>query len=359
MSKRLRLNAPPRRILLIRLSAFGDVVMASGLIRSLRTLWPEAHLAWLAEESLCPLLSAHPELNALHALPYRRWKTQLKKGHWWRTFLEIKAFRRQLQRESFDLAIDLQGLMKSGLWAYWSGAPNRLGLGSREGSQWLMSHTLPRDQKDPRMGKEYRHLARVLGAPDEAFKPDLPAPESEIQRTLRAEAHHHGKALALFAPFTTRPQKHWFNDRWVHLAKALSPHYHCLILGGPAEQAQADALVVAAEGSLASLCGKTTLPECADLIKAARLLIGVDTGLTHLAMAQGTPTLALFGSTCPYWEPLHDRALILYKAEPCSPCHRHPSCGGRFPCMAAHRVEDLLDAVAILTRPRTESPGAS
>lgn len=359
MPKSPLLTKPPRRILLIRLSAFGDVVMASGLISSLRKLWPEVHLAWLTEESLAPLLSAHPDLNQVHSLPYRRWRTQLKTGLFWRTLGEIGAFRSRLQKESYDLAIDLQGLLKSGIWAYWSGAPNRLGLGSREGSQWLMSTTLERDLKDPRMGKEYRHLARVLGAPDDAFKPQIPAPESDSLIKLLAQTRDQGKALALFAPFTTRPQKHWFNDRWIHLAKALSPRYHCLILGGPTEQVQADALVAAAQGSLASLCGKTTLLECAALIKAANLLIGVDTGLTHLAMAQGTPTLALFGSTCPYWEPPHDKARILYKAEPCSPCHRHPTCEGRFPCMAAHRVDDLLDAMTKLRGPEiepTESP---
>lgn len=329
----------------------GDLVMASGLIASLRRLWPTVHLAWLAEEGLHTLLSHHPDLDKVYALPYRRWKGELKAGRWASVFREGRAFRDQLKDGAFDLAIDLQGLMKSGIWTLASGAPLRIGLGSREGSQRFMHHVVPRDQEDARMGKEYRRLARWLGASEEDFRPGIPAPPlSETASSPLAEARARGKALALFAPFTTRPQKHWFDARWVELARALAPAYHCVILGGREERAHAEALVRESQGGLHHLAGQTTLLDCAALIREADLLIGVDTGLTHLAMAQGTPTLALFGSTRPYWEPPHPRARILYQPEPCSPCHRHPVCGNTFRCMAHHTVSDLVSAVAEITK---------
>lgn len=338
--------SPPRRILVIRLSAMGDIIMASGLIPALRNLWPNAHLGWLAEESHSGLLLDHPRLDRLHRLPRGRWR-QLRQSRQFRTLAgEIRSFVRDLQSERYDLALDLQGLLKSGVWARLSGARRRIGLGSREGSQWLMTQVMPRAMGDPRIGKEYRELGVRLGARAEDFAMDIPVPEAARQRarTLLAAAGVRGD-YALMAPFTTRPQKHWFDDRWAMLANRLEARYPPVLLGGPGDRARAEGILAMAGGRTVSLAGATSLPECAALIEGAALLIGVDTGLTHLGLALQTPTLALFGSTAPYLDTTRENGLVLYEPRDCSPCHRRPTCGGRFDCMQAHTVEAVLAGV--------------
>ena len=91
-----------------------------------------------------------------------------------------------------------------------------------------------------------------------------------------------------------------------------------------------------------------TIGQAAAVVQQATLVVGVDTGLTHLAIAQGVPTVALFGSTRPYVNPLAPHATVLYEPLPCAPCRRHPICGGTFPCMAALTTERVMAACRVL-----------
>ncbi|HAZ41463.1 MAG TPA: lipopolysaccharide heptosyltransferase [Methylococcaceae bacterium] len=346
-------TSTPQRVLIVRLSAIGDIVMASGLIPALRSLWPEAHIAWLAETGPSELLRANPRLDEVIELPRQRWKTMTREGQRGLAIKEMWGFAKRLREQSFDLTIDLQGLLKSGVWAFASGAPRRIGLGSKEGSQWLMTECLARNETDPRMGKEYRALAVSLGAQDADFTPDIQIPDAlKIKAQAELERLFGDEKVALLAPFTTRPQKHWFNERWVTLSQGLRTlGYRSLILGGPADLQAAEDLARCMGPDVVSLAGKSALLESAALIQKVNLLIGVDTGLTHLGKALGTPTIALFGSTLPYWEAPTSKAEILFVREPCSPCHRKPVCNGLFTCMRHLEPQGVLDAVRRITPP--------
>ncbi len=337
----------PQRILIIRLSAIGDIIMASGLIPALRSLWPEARIDWLAETAQTELLRHNPRLDQVIALPRGRWKTLRQAGRLGELAREMAAMAGRLRSARYDLALDLQGLLKSGVWARASGAPQRIGLGSREGSQWLMSEVvpLPTLDDDPRLGKEYRDLAVHLGARPDHFVPDIAVPDSawDSAAALRASNGIAGD-YAVLAPFTTRPQKHWFDERWAELAGRLPAHLTPVMLGGRGDVERAAGIAARASGPLVNLTGRTSLAECAALIGSARLLIGVDTGLTHLGTAMRTPTVALFGSTSPYLDTGRADGCVLYQPRDCSPCHRRPSCGGRFDCMGAHSVDRVLAA---------------
>jgi heptosyltransferase-1 len=122
-----------------------------------------------------------------------------------------------------------------------------------------------------------------------------------------------------------------------------------VVLGGPADSEHGSAIAAGAPaGAAASLAGRTSLREAAAVIRGARLLVGVDTGLTHLGFAMGTPTLALFGSTRPYLDPGVPRGRVLYQAMDCSPCRRHPTCNGAFTCMQRHTVDNVAAEAARL-----------
>jgi heptosyltransferase-1 len=399
--------ASPKRILIIRLSAIGDVIMASALIPALRGAFPEAHIAWLAEDINAGLLRHNPRLDRVIVWPRRRWRQLLQERRYRQCLGECHALVRELRQERFDWVLDLQGLLKSGLWAWLSGGRTRIGLGSREGSQFLMSRVVDRRSTSTRIGKEYLKLADELGIQPAHFPMDIVPSEQErmeacallqtfgIVASGRSTANPHGSNVpalaptrdpdyvgwakrsvpitggpdghgpsafahptempislspfAVIAPFTTRPQKHWFDERWAELAIGLAQEqgFRVVMLGGPGEQAHAEAIAAQMPG-LCNLVGKTSLGQCAAIIEKARLLIGVDTGLTHLGIAMRTPTLALFGSTRPYLDPGVDYARVLYQPLPCSPCKRRPTCGGAFDCMRAHTVESVLKAATAL-----------
>jgi len=334
----------PQRILLIRLSALGDVVMASGLIRALKATYPDAELSWLTEAPAAPLIKHNPRLKEVIIWPRPMWRQlwrERKFGALWRA---VRDFRRQLREKQFDLVLDAQGLLKSGVCAWFTGAPERISLMAREGSH-LLVHTklVPPPGADRRISSEYRYLAQHLGARDEDFQLDLAVGEAQAAKVdTLLQQWGHPKQLVLLCPFTTRPQKHWFEDRWAELAQQLQHQGKFpVIVGGPADKEAASRIQAACPGLL-SVAGELKLDDSVALVARGQLLIGVDTGLTHMGTALKVPTLALFGSTCPYADAATPQTRILYDKLPCSPCRRHPTCEGRFDCMRQLTVERVL-----------------
>ncbi|MDQ9170795.1 glycosyltransferase family 9 protein [Oxalobacteraceae bacterium R-40] len=338
-----------KRILIVRTSAIGDVVFASPLAHALRQRYPEAHIAWLIEPGLDALIENDPAIDERIIWPKSEWKALWRDGRRLELLRRVLAFRRLLRSKRFDAVLDLQGLLKSGLLAWMTGASRRIGLGSKEGSQYLMTEVVPRGGDSARISSEYLHLAQHLGLPVDDFMPVLHVSAEVEARTLERLAEHGlapGK-YAVFAAFTTRPQKHWFADAWRSLAPLLLRQTGLtpLLLGGPGD-VDAAADLARGEKSIVNMVGKTRLDETVAIIKHAGAVIGVDTGLTHMGIAFDVPTIALFGSTCPYTNTGRSSARVIWLNLPCAPCKRNPTCGGAFTCMrdiTPQRVANELD----------------
>ncbi|MBN8443591.1 MAG: glycosyltransferase family 9 protein [Thauera sp.] len=334
-----------KRVLIVRASAIGDVVFASPFAAALKRTHPQAHVAWLVEPGIHELLLADPCIDELILWPKAEWKSLWQQKRYLELFSRIRAFRTLLREKQFDTAIDMQSLLKSGLLTWLSGAPRRIGLGSREGSQWLMTEVVPKGGIERRISSEYLHLAEQLGLDTSDFLPRLcVSDDTEARARSLLEAHGlEAGRYAVLAPFTTRPQKHWFEDAWQALAPRLQSELGLtpVILGGPSDREAAQRIVAAAPGTV-SLAGSTRLPEAAALIRRAGLLVGVDTGLTHMGTAFATPTVALFGSTRPYLDTGRPNGKVIWLSLPCSPCRRRPTCNGAFTCLRDIRPERVL-----------------
>jgi heptosyltransferase-1 len=345
----LHQTPPMKKVLIVRPSAIGDVVFATPFAAALRRTYPDAHIAWLVEPGIDALIAHDPCIDERILWPKAEWKALWRAGRRTEMLRRLAALRRELRERQFDTVIDLQGLMKSGFLAWLTGAPRRIGLGSREGSQRLMTEVVPRGGEEARISSEYLHLAKHLGLDHGEFLPRLVLDPDSDARALARLAQHglEDQRYAVFAAFTTRPQKHWFNDAWqrlapmVHRQTGLVP----VLLGGPGD-ADAAARIAADAPGLINLAGKTRLAESAALIRHAGALVGVDTGLTHMGIAFSVPTVAIFGSTCPYTDTGRRNARVIWLGLSCSPCHRNPTCGGAFNCLrdiTAERVMRELD----------------
>ena len=328
--------------------------MASAILPALRNTYPDARIAWLIEPVAAPLLDGHPLLDRVICWPRGHWIKLLKAGRWITLGREVSAFVGRLRAERFDAAFDLQGLLKSGIWTYLSGAPQRIGLRSSEGSQYLMTRVVERGPATRRIGAEYHRFSLELGLDVGDFSMSMPATETAMRETNEL-LHEHGirAPFIVICPFTTRPQKHWFDEHWVRFAHAArrALNMPLVMLGGSNDRDHAARLQQQIP-FVQTLAGKTTLPQTVALIAQARGLLGVDTGLTHLGIAQGIPTVALFGSTCPYTDTTRANATVLYESLACSPCRRRPTCGGAFTCMAQLTpdrallaLQDMMSAV--------------
>lgn len=322
----------------------GDVVMASPLAEGLRRRYPGASVTWLAEPQVAPLVQHNPAVDAVLVWPKMRWKELFRTRRYWLLSLEIKTFLRRLRGEKFTVVIDAQGLFRTRLLAWISGAGSRIGFLSREPGQFLMTRMVGKgDTATREMGREYFHLLDQLAVETDDLRHSVHLPEeSYLAASSALSAAGITGGYAVFAPFTTRPQKHWFDQSWTELAREVSEKLALPVvwLGGPADREHGDRLADGGGGE--NLAGKTSLTTSAAIIAKAAFMVGVDTGLTHVGTAFGIPTVALFGSTSPYSETRSPHTVILYHQLACSPCRRRPTCKGSFDCMQAITVEEVM-----------------
>jgi len=332
-----------KNILIIRLSAIGDVVMASPLIGAFRRSMPGSRLAWLVEEASQAVLVANPDLDEVIVWPRNRWRKLFRQRRYWTLSKEGFGFVRDLRKKGFDLAVDAQGLLKSGLWAYLSGAPERVGIGSKEGSQYLMTRVVDRSGASDRISSQYMLLAKALDLDVGDFRMDI-----HLSEDAREYGDRFATALdtpyAAFCPFTTRPQKHWLEERWKELLDIFAEKMGLtvVLLGGPADRTASERILPVEGPRWVNLTGKTSIQQAAAVMKQAALVIGVDTGLTHMGFAMGVPTVALFGATRPYLNTEGTPGSVLYHPLECSPCRRNPNCDDQFPCMRAITTGEIV-----------------
>jgi heptosyltransferase-1 len=359
-------HLPPRpAILLIRLSAIGDVVVTTPVTRALRSALPDSRIAWVVEPKAEAVLRDNPFVDDLivwdraSGRPFGR---------------QIGAYRRlrqQLRGRRFDVAIDFQGLLRSGLLAWLSGAPIRVGnTQTKEPAGCFYTHRVPRPSRTRSSRQRCLDLLRPLGIETEdrrmvmefraadadsarrlLIESGLPAPPPE-QSAIRLPARCGGNpqsanrnpqsgylrdtevirnpqsSYACLAPFTTWPHKHWRGDRWAVVADLLRDEEGLfpVFLGGAADQPRVRDILAAMRGPAADLCGRTSLSEAAATLAGSAVVVAVDTGLLHMAAAVAAPLVGLCGAS--YWPGFEDYSnfRLIREPFPCSPCLHHPIC---------------------------------
>ncbi len=332
--------AIPRRILIIRLSAIGDVVFASPLVEACRRTYPQAEIDWLAEGVVRPLIVGMPSIQNVVLWPRQEWQGLWRERRFISLFRAVMKLREQLRERKYDLVVDAQGLLKSAFLAWLTGCPARVGFKSKEPNAVFLSKRYPK-QTTARISSEYLGLAQELGWDTQGFDLVLGVTDEDY---ARAEAVIKSSSYIAIAPFTTRPQKHWTREHWRTLIVSLgSQGYKVACLGGPADRAEAAIMLDGLD--VENWVGTHPLGVSASLVSRARAVIGVDTGLTHMGVAAGVPTVALFGSTCPYTETGRDTVRVIYHDLECAPCKRRPTCGGAFTCMSGLLPSEALAAL--------------
>lgn len=277
------------RVLLVRLSAIGDVVLTMPVLNALRDRFPDAVLAWAVEEPGAQLLEGHRALDRLVKLP--------------RGFLKSPAavwgLCRRLRGMRFDVAIDAQGLTKSAFVAWLSGARRRIGFGGRWGreiSPWLNTELVHPTRQH--VIERTLELLRPLGVERPGVRFDLPLRRGEIE----AAAAWVGSAgltegFAMINPGSRWSSKQWPPERFAAVAEHLGRAWRLrslVVWAGQAELARAERVAAESAGH-ARLAPPTTLRQLAALAGLARLFVGSDTGPLHIAEAVGTPCVGLYG----------------------------------------------------------------
>jgi len=290
--------ADPERILLIRPSALGDVCRTVPALASLRARWPEARIDWLVNEAFAPVIESHPALSNAVPFPRKRF------ARWWRPSV-ASALRRwlgEIRRTKYDLVIDCQGLLRSGLIAGATRAPVRIGYANAAEFAWLGYN------RKRRVDRSLHTVDRMLALLEPAGVPvlrDMRLYSSEqarraVDRMLPgADA---GERLAVLAPTSRWPAKRWPADRFARLAKTLLEKNHAdriAIVGAPGEQPQCEPLTALAEcdDRVIDLVARCVVGELLAVIERSSLVVANDSAALHIAVGFDRPIVALFGPT--------------------------------------------------------------
>lgn len=281
--------AAPRSIVIVKLSAIGDVLHGVPAAVALKRSFPDARIGWAVEGRAADVLAGHAAVDHLFRLP-RGW---LKKPR------AVLALRRQLRAFAPDVTLDLQGLLKSGVASWLSGARMRIGHArpaSRE-SSWL-AYTHAVTTTAAHVVERNCELLAPLGVSDRQPSFDMPTwPVS------RARMRHWLTSLGLpRPPVIINPgagwaSKLWPAERFAAVARGLrraEGATSIVVWGGTSERAAAERIVAESSGA-ALMAPDTTLQDLGELCRLARLFISSDTGPLHLAAAVGTPCVGLFG----------------------------------------------------------------
>jgi lipopolysaccharide heptosyltransferase I len=283
------------RIALIKPSALGDIVQTLPVLTALRRRYPQAHITWLVNRTYEPLLRGHPDLD--EALPFDRGAT---KHGIWKATLGYAHFLRDFRARRFDLVIDLQGLLRSGLFSAASRAPRRVGLSSaREGAAWFYTDVVPvADFSTIHAVDRYWLVAKALGAGDGPIEFRLPIADAD---RLWAEAALRDcpRPWLAFGVGSRWVTKRWPPEHFAALARRAQAGYGgtVVFVGGTDEAELAQTTGARLAGPWRNLSGRTTLPQLTALLSLADVMVANDTGPLHLAAALGRPIVAPYTCT--------------------------------------------------------------
>ncbi len=284
----------PRRIALIKPSALGDIVHSLPVLSALRRRFPAAQIAWIVNRVYEPLLLGHPDLDEI--IPFDR--SALHSGVV-RGALSLASFLRRLRRCRFDLVLDLQGLLRTGLMALATGAPRRIGLhGAREGAPWFYSDVVPVPDFDSMHAVDrYWLAARALGATgDKVFHIPL---SGDARAWANGQLRGHPRPWLAVGVGARWQTKRWPAAHFAALVRMAQGHFGgtAFFVGGAEEVDLAHEAAGAVSGPARVLAGRTTLPQLAAVLSRVDAVLANDTGPLHLAVALGRPVVAPYTCT--------------------------------------------------------------
>ncbi len=284
------------RILIIKSTSLGDVVHNLPVIADIKRRHPNAAVDWVVEESFVDILTMHPGINLIIPVAVRRWRKVLFCRETWR---ELAAFKRQLQAHTYDIVIDTQGLLKSAVICYLSRSANKCGydkVSARESiasyfyhhrfSVSLALHAVQRNRELVALALGYTIDSNLL---DYGIQSNSALVESNSLPARYIMALHG----------TSRDSKLWPVAQWILLGRLLESQGLSLVLPWGNQVELERAKQIASEIKLAVLLPKLSIAALAKIIQGSQAVIGVDTGLAHLAVALNKPVIAIYTDTDP------------------------------------------------------------
>ena len=338
-------------ILIVKLSAIGDVVMSLPFLEALRRRYPQGHITWLVEEAAADIVRDHPLLDRVLVSRRKYWIKNIKSGRLPSTWREVRVFLNELRDREYDLVVDLQGLFKSGILSFLSGGRRRIGFDrTREFSYLFVNERLAPYDPDKHALLRYLDVARYLGAEiGEDVLWSFPVNQTAAEKAVLLLGEPSGPVVVI-NPGAKWETKLWPTGYWRELTRLLVEAGGVdLVFTGSRDEMAINADIADGIAGIRDLTGRTDLKVLAEVFRSSDLVICPDTGPMHLAAAAGAKVLAIFGPTAPWRTgPFGPGQTILRTGRECSPCFKKRC--SHIDCMKEIKPEEVAQAAWALIR---------
>jgi heptosyltransferase I len=360
------------RILLIKLSAVGDVIHTIPVLHKLRRRYPAARIDWLLRPQIAELIGHHPAITNVLPFARREWERPWRAG--WRALRNMADLVGEMRSTRYELAIDLQGQFRTALFTLASRAPVRIGFdrprrevwqaterklppeayqhgwkGAREGSWIAYTHPIRIATLDMHAVDRYLRVGDLLGLDGGPVDFSFVIPQTAVARAeelLGRLGGGRGSELVVLAPGTMWETKHWTAEGFAAVARHFLDQGRPVVLIGSSADRRVCAEIVAAAPGAIDLAGRTTLTELAAIVRRAALCITNDSGPMHLAVALERPVVSIFGPSDALWIGPYGRPEAVISAQvPCAPCYLRAlhRCPNDHACMRAVSPADVIE----------------
>lgn len=345
-------------ILIVKMSAIGDVIHTLPALHAIRKHYPDARITWLVEEAASGLVEGHQALDRVLVSKRKRWVRGILGSSCLESIREVHHFIKELRDTRYDLVLDFQGLLKSGVLVGLSRGKRKIGFDKgmehQEHSYLFLNERVPPVDMDNHALLRGMMLLDVLGIQSKEIVFNLPVQDQHrdmVDDLLVRHGLREFKPLVAIHPGAKWETKLWSNQKFSSLADRLIEQYDAKVVftGSQADRRTIQDIMSGMKGEAANLAGETSLKTLAALYEKTDFLVSTDTGPMHVAAAVGTPVVALFGPTAPWRTgPFGTGHQIIRAGLECSPCFKR-KCDS-VACMRDISVEQVFGSVpTILT----------
>jgi lipopolysaccharide heptosyltransferase I len=323
-------------------------------LNAIRQHYPDARITWLVEEAAYDLVKGHEALDRVLVSKRKRWLKDLRGPGCFKAIKEGYNFLKKLRDTPYDLIIDFQALLKSGILIVLAKGERKVGFG--RGLEHMEHSYLFLNERIPAVDMEHHALSRGLmllnalgiATPEVEYK--LPLFDNDYQKAgdlLKRYDLENPQRVVAINPVAKWATKLWSNQKFAQLADGLMDQFAfgVVFTGSQSDRSTIDDIISKMKGRAVNLAGETTLKVLAALYAKAQMVISTDTGPMHLAAATGTPVVALFGPTAPWRTGPYGSGHQIVTAElECAPCFKRQC--ETIDCMHQISVSQVLEAAA-------------
>ncbi|MCX8026641.1 MAG: lipopolysaccharide heptosyltransferase I [Thermodesulfovibrionales bacterium] len=323
------------KILIVKPSSMGDVIHSLPVLNAINANYPDAEIHWVIAKGLEDLLQTHPMVKKLWVIDKDKWKKVSAFKH---TIHDIVSLSRQLQNEHYDVVIDLQGLLRSGLITGLSKAPVRIGFSKGREFSPIFYNIRVKVDKDTHAVTRYMKTLQALGCLYDKIEFPMPLikPSRMVEDIIKRYTPYY-----VVIPGARWKTKQWMPERFAEVISRLDDI--CLIVGSGADRQIGDTICSLSQGKAVNLAGETTIQSLICLIRHAKGVISNDTGPMHIAAALKKPLVAIFGPTNPLRTgPFSEGCRVVQTNISCVPCYKKKC--ERLTCMKEIKPDMVLDA---------------